>query len=357
MKRVFPWGPGRLIWGTAIRGGTGGKPETDEQGGTKGVPPKHGPAPKSNQDFWDEALEFFLSWGDRLRPVGSTSDVYNDHSVIKLIAMTYWVGIFVPIVRKNLVERYGYKMVYIDTMGGSGVTTTRRMNDCFLGSCPAAMIAAEQRGNPFDGVIAVEVDGPRARALEERIRSVRSSTETRIFNEPLSAVASQIHDWFAERATSFAFIDPEGFQGMTWEGIFPVLSLKGDAMVTWFEADAHRLRGAALAGGPSAAADAARMDDLFGNDQWRSAKLAPQLTALFCERVASEAGKLEAREFEVEDRERGRYKLLLFAGSGCPAHLPDEWVKQMSRRLPPGIDIATLVDRKKGRATGLDQFL
>ena len=112
-----------------------------------------GPAPKSDSDFWKETLEFFLEWGDKLRRFGSVTDKYDDHSVIKLLAMTYWVGIFVPIVRVNFVERRGYSMVYVDTMAGSGVTETARKGDNFVGSCPAAWIAAERRKHPFDGTL------------------------------------------------------------------------------------------------------------------------------------------------------------------------------------------------------------
>jgi three-Cys-motif partner protein len=312
-----------------------------------------GPPAKPDSDFWKENLGFFLEMGDKMRPYGEVTDRYNDHSVVKLIAMVYWVGIFVPIVRKRLVEPYGYSMVYIDTMAGSGVTETARQKDFFLGSCPAALLAAEKRNHPFDGMIGVEPNAKRAAALKARLKALAPSAKYRVLDQPLTNVATIIHGWFEKKATSFAFIDPEGFEGMTWQGIEPVLRLKGDAMVTWFEADAYRMKEAGLSGAKSAAALGARMDELFGPSAWREATSGEALTQMFCERVESTCAKIKARQFAVTDREGERYKLLLFAGEGCPQALPGRWLDQMNRRIPPGTDIATLVDVEKGRAKTL----
>jgi three-Cys-motif partner protein len=297
-----------------------------------------------------------MGWGERLRNIEGAVDLYNDHSVIKLIALTYWVGIFVPIVKRKLVDQFGYSMVYIDTMGGSGVTETRRKGDCFAGSCPAAMIAANKRGHPFDGVIAVEIESAKAAALERRLLHVRSETRVLVLNKPLQDVSLTIQNWFEKKHTSLSFIDPQALQGMDWEGIAPILSLKGDTLVTWFEQDAFRVRAAALTPSKSSEADARRMDNLFGDRAWRDASTPERLTDVFCRRVEKESAKLRVKQFVVSDRERGRYKLLLFAGQDCPPNLPDKWLAQMQRRFPEGVDIATLVDKKKGRAKALEDF-
>src|SRR6267378_4061400 len=302
------------------------------------------PAPKSDSDFWKEALEFFLTWGDKLRPAGSSTDKYNDHSVIKLLAMTYWVGIFVPIVRTKLVEPYGYSMVYLDTMAGSGVTETARKGDFFVGSCTAAWIAAERMRHPFDAIIAVEPNAKRAQSLRARLQVLLPTARVRVFEQELEDVSAIIHGWFEKKATSFAFIDPEGFDGMTWAGLEPILGLKGDAMVTWFEKGAFRLKEAALSQANNASANRLRLDDLFGQGVWRGATSAQELTDLFCRRVEGSCKKLPAQQFTVEVRDGEHYKVILFAGEGCPEDLPARWLSQMKRRVRPGMDIATLID-------------
>lgn len=70
--------------------------------------------------------------------------------------MTYWARIFTPIAHRQLKERFGYDVVYVDSMAGSGVTKTRRGGDYFCGSCPGAILHAIDIGFPFDKVIGVE---------------------------------------------------------------------------------------------------------------------------------------------------------------------------------------------------------
>ena len=116
------------------------------------------PGPKkSNEDFFNEGIKFFCDNGNQLAEVcPEIVDEYNDHSLLKLIAITYWVGFFSPIAHKRLGERY--EVAYVDTMAGSGVTKTKRTGDCFCGSCTGAVLSAINKGHPFDKVIAVEIE-------------------------------------------------------------------------------------------------------------------------------------------------------------------------------------------------------
>jgi len=76
-----------------------------------------GKSKKSDDEFFDGSLRFFCDEGKRLEAINPTIvDEYRDHSLKKLIAIAYWIGIFAPIVHNKL-KKIGYKVVYIDGKG------------------------------------------------------------------------------------------------------------------------------------------------------------------------------------------------------------------------------------------------
>jgi three-Cys-motif partner protein len=255
-----------------------------------------GKTKKSDDEFFEESINFFYENGLRLKKIcHDCTDEYNDHSLFKLISITYWVGIFSPIAHRQLRSRYGYKLVYVDSMAGSGVTSTKRAKDYLCGSCPGAILSAKRTGYPFDKIFAVEIHRDRAKALAQRLISISPESDIRIFNEDIFQVSNRIASELNKKTISYIVIDPEGFEGMTWNNISPLLKCKGDAMITWFEAEAWRLKTAALSPNkhPGAEAIGNRLTELFGNDNWKYAKSAPDLTDLFINRVLDECNKSE----------------------------------------------------------------
>lgn len=246
---------------------------------------------KSDDEFFEDMLSLLCDEGNRLKSIDPTIvDEYRDHSLKKLIAIVYWIGIFTPIVHNKL-KSIGYTVTYVDSMGGSGLTRSKRAGDCFCGSCPAALITASRKGYPFDEIIAVEKDPGKAATLEKRLNSITPRPKITVIPGDINDVSSRIYDQLKSRTVSYIVIDPEGFKGMTWSAISPLLQCKGDAMITWFEQDLFRMKKAALSRAASAEGNASRLTELLGTDVWKDTNRSEELTNLFVQRVMKTMNK------------------------------------------------------------------
>jgi three-Cys-motif partner protein len=225
-------------------------------------------------------------------------DEYNDHSLLKLISIAYWVGIFTPIAHRQLKDKYGYEVVYVDTMAGSGVTRTKRANDYLCGSCPAALSAALRKGFPFDKIIGVEIDPQKAKILRSRLKTLSPYHTISIYERDISEVSHLIVNKIKTNTISYIVIDPQALKGMTWEAIGPLLKCKGDAMITWFEDIIWRVKGGALSQSKSSVGDAHRLTELLGSNDWEKVETPSELTALFINRVLTETEKSVAKSLD-----------------------------------------------------------
>lgn|GEM_PF-2061266 len=314
---------------------------------------------KSHGEFWEESLDFFVENGRLLREIRpECTDEYNVRSILKLLCIKYWAGIFSPIVHGQL-RKLGYRIAYVDSMAGSGVTTTKK-SDPLSGSCPSVMLSAAKHNCPFDLVIANEINPQKADVLEERIRQkVQTSEELRVFKKNILDASNDIINIIHERRTiSYMVIDPEGFKGMNWSALKPLLSCKGDAMITWFEHEALRLRGAALSQKefPQAKADRQKLDDLFGPETWINATTGPELTAIFINRVLRECGKAAFEKVHIRGPDGKYIVMILFVGNFDNCHkLVKDWRINIENRINSdhGSDISSLLDVKAGRLATL----
>jgi len=317
---------------------------------------------KSHGEFWEEYLDFFVENGRLLRQVRpECTDEYNVRSILKLLCIKYWAGIFSPIVYGQLRKR-GYRIAYIDSMAGSGVTTTEK-SDPLSGSCPSVMLSAAKHNCPFDLVIANEIDPEKADVLEKRIREkIITSEDFRVFKRDILDASQDIINIIQEMDTiSYIVIDPEGFKGMNWNALNPLLSCKGDAMITWFEHDAWRVRCAALSDRdfPQKNADNERLDDLFGLKTWMSAKSSSELTDLFINRVLRECDKAAYAKVRLTGPDGKSLTMILFTGDFKNGDsFVTKWKTNIERRVesPHGSDISSLLDVKVGRNATLFDF-
>jgi three-Cys-motif partner protein len=314
---------------------------------------------KTDEEFFNERLNSILEWGQKLKQINSEcTDEYNDHSVLKLICINYWLGIFLPICDKQLRQKYNYKIAYIDTMAGCGVTSSKRENDCFCGSCPGAIVSSEYMDIPFDLVVGVEIDSNKATILENRLKIVIEPKKVRVINNDINNVSSQIADCLQRnRTVSYMVIDPQALQGMTWAALKPLLSCKGDAMVTWFESEAWRVRSAALSESNHAAAqsDILRLNELLG-EGWQQARSPEELTQIFINRVLFECGKTAYAKAYIPRHPAGYYWMILFAGKFKNAQkLATAWEQNVNKRIQSshGQEISSLLDVKSGRQSSL----
>jgi len=314
---------------------------------------------KTDDDFFNEVLSNNLALALELREIDpECTDNYNDRSILKLICIEYWVRMFARICDKQLRKRYGYDMVYVDTMAGSGLTSTKRAGDYFAGSCPSAIKSAKDIGCPFDTVIAVEIDKNKAATLGRRLNNANLAGNTMIVDYDISDVANGISNHLQKNNTvSFIVIDPQALQGMTWATLKPLLSCKGDAMVTWFENEAWRLRTATVTKNHHKAMNSniERLDELFG-ESWRDAESASELTDIFISRVLTECVNKTAYSKVKISHTNGYHWMILFAGNFQNAHkLVEEWRSNVSKRFESahGKDISSLLDVKSGRQRSL----
>lgn len=277
-----------------------------------------------------------------------------------MIAINYWVGFFAPIAHKQLKEKYGYKVVYVDTMAGSGVTETKRERDCLCGSCPGAAISASKRGFPFDKIIGIEIDSKKANALRSRLGLLNPNQEISIYDKDILDVSRDIAEEIGRNSVSYIVIDPQGFRGMTWTAIGPLLLCKGDAMVTWFEDSAWRMKEAACSSARSSEGLSNRLTELLSSEEWRNATKPSNLTDLFIQRVIDDTSKKAHRIIDVKDVQGKHYKMILFVGRFRNADsLAEKWKIEMERRLgsSKGKRIGRLLDKNAKRNTDLRDWL
>jgi three-Cys-motif partner protein len=315
---------------------------------------------KSDDEFFQESLKFFNENGKILQKINpEITDQYNDHSLLKLICINYWVGIFIPIAHRQLREKYGYKIAYVDTMAGSGVTSTKRENDYFCGSCPGALLTAMKHGMPFDYLFGVEIDKDRATVLENILKSISSDTQTQIFATDISEVSTSIADKIRKNTISYIVIDPEGFKGITWSNIGPLLCCKGDAMITWFEDDIWRLKKAAMGDHKAAKSQGERLTDILGDENWKKADKPSDITNQFIARILSQCNKTHSAKVTIP-RVAGNFEMILFTGKFNDAEkLSKEWETNVTRRISSayGKEIASLLDVKSGRTSSLKEWI
>ena len=319
--------------------------------------------PKNDDEFFEESLRFFFENGSKLQQIfPHCVDEYNDHSLLKLISIAYWIGIFSPIAHRQLREKYGYRVAYVDSMAGSGVTSTKRANDYLCGSCPGALLSAIKKKFPFDRVIAVEIDPKKGDALEQRLDTIVPQPTIAVYKKDILEVSQVIAQELQNNTVSYIVIDPQALKGMTWAGIGPLLKCKGDAMVTWFEAEAWRMKGAANSSIEHQAAEATRerLTELFGSEEWKNVQSAEELTKLFISRVLRECSKTAYAKIKIPRSDGGYYWMILFTGKFKEANkLANEWKTNIERRINSahGRGISTLLDVKAGRTSTLKDFI
>lgn len=147
---------------------------------------------------------------------------------------------------------------------------------------------------------------------------------------------------------------------MKWASIGPLLECRGDAIITWFERDAWRMRGVALSSGKHARGNSDRLTELLGSEKWMSARGSSELTELFVNRVLDETNKIGAECIDIRNDEGVRYKMILFVGKFKNAkRLAKEWKNNLERRLrsQEGFNISKILDVKCGRNTNLNDFI
>lgn len=315
---------------------------------------------KTNEEFYHENLQSYIENGKTLSKIDpEIVNEYGNHSVLKLICIHYWIGFFCPICYRHLKEPYGYNLAYIDTMAGTGITANRNGNNHFCGSCTGAIISSNTMKKPFDLIIAVESDKTRAETLYKRISSIFSPESTLVYSNPFENVSETIVQLInspKKKIVSYTVIDPEGFEGLTWGAIFPLLSCKGDAMITWFEDGAWRIKQAAIQEHRTAEGQTKKLDELLGPG-WKTANTPNDLTQMFIRRIQNISGKEAVGKVKISQDNGSSYYMLLFSRLKND-HIVKKWESEVTRRLS-SVDknnLSLLLEIESGRQKTLFGF-
>lgn len=319
-----------------------------------------GKTKKTDEEFYHENLQYYIENGKTLSKIDPENvNDYGNHSVLKLICMHYWIEFFCSICHKKLREPWGYRLAYIDTMAGTGVTSNKNGMNYFCGSCTGAIIRSNMLNKPFDLIIAIESDKKYAATLQKRVSSIFPVDSVKIFPVPFQEVSNEIFQLISpqkQKIVSYIVIDPEGFEGLTWQAIFPLLSCKGDAMITWFEDGAWRIKQAAIHDHKSAEGQAKKMQELLGPD-WKNANNPSELTDLFIRRIQNIPGKEAVGKVKISQNNGTPYYMLLFSKFQNDS-LVKKWENEVKRRLSSvdKNDLSVLLDIESGRQKTLFGF-
>jgi len=313
---------------------------------------------KSDYDFIKESIEKSIERAKELQKIDpDVFDEYDDHSLLKLICIQYWIGFFTPIVAKHFQSR-GKPMIFVDSMAGSGITKTKK-GISLCGSSPGALISANDKKHPFDYLVSVEIDDNKASTLEKRLDKIKNNTKVYVIHNDIKNVSQDLKDKL-KKSIAFTLIDPQAFKGISWDSISPLLCTRGDIMVSWFEWELWRMRCSALSDtNPSSAnATMGRITNLLGNEDWKNEDDPEELTNIFIKRVLNECQKEHAEVFKIKRVSGGNYfKMILFTNNKAKKAAM-KWKANMERRLSHmNYDaLSTLLDVGEGKMISLDQY-
>ena len=316
---------------------------------------------KKPREFVTSRIRFFHQNGQNLRDIyPEIVDEYDVHSILKVIAISYYIEMGLPIVYKHFKEKYHAKITYVETMAGSGVIKASSVGDCFCGSCTGAVLSAISKGYPIERVIAVDINPKKCKALEARLKYIDPNLDKFIIPGDINSVSNQIASLIKKKTMSFIVIDPEGFEGLSWRAINPLLESRSDIMLTWFEGGLDRMRASALTDHNGAESTADRLTELLGSEDWKNARNGLELTDIFINRVKKETDRNVVEYIGIEDEVRKHYKLILLLREFPQSRkLASEWKKYMDKWLQSGVarKVKWELEKAAGKQEELDKWM
>ena len=175
------------------------------------------------------------------------------------------------------------------------------------------------------GFLFIEAKADRVAGLQEELNKlaeerhipkwVRIDVKEGEFADLMTRLLDQLEETGARLAPTFAFIDPFGFAGIPMDLISRIArNPKCECLITFMYQSINRFRTA-----PQAAMQA-RLDELFGTDEWRNlfARVDPatrlaQLAVLYRRQLVHKAGFKYVRTFQMIDQGNQTEYFLYFA--------------------------------------------
>lgn len=175
------------------------------------------PRAKSRVDWLKEWISALVELGERFPKSGYTLQ-YGSHTLLKLICVKYYAGMFTRIAKGRSARAYNYDgAVYLDLFSGPGIVKIEGTGDRVAGS-PIAATSVQPK---FDYSIFVEIKSTAAKALEKRMASHLSSNQYTIIhgncNEEIENIVGYINSRY-KKPIILTFVDPEGMEAK-WQTV------------------------------------------------------------------------------------------------------------------------------------------
>jgi hypothetical protein len=132
----------------------------------------------SDADWLNKYVKVLSDLGEKFTDSRPTIS-YGPHTVLKVISVYYYAGMFAKIAKGDSAKARGYDAaVYLDLFAGPGVVSVGSKGDLVAGS----PIAATSTPFPFDYSVFVEIDSAKAAALKARVSTYLTPDKFEVIN-------------------------------------------------------------------------------------------------------------------------------------------------------------------------------
>ena len=267
---------------------------------------------------------------------------YEAHSwsVLKLIALSYWVGVYTKIIPKHFTDYW-----YIDLLSGPGTMKVQETGDVFLGSPFISFVYARE---PFKKYVFVEMNQERFLALRQRAKKV-IGMEASVYKEDCNRLVRKLE---VKAQHSLIFIDLEGTE-VWWSTMEALLNLKSDIILLFQTALLNRTLGRARS---EKVEDREPLDRFFGDSSWEEARDGSELLKLYMDKLSRHRSYVQNIKIRGKTARGGfYYDVILACRKDGYVSAWESLKERLERSTSRWVEVA--LSMLKGERKGLDEFM
>lgn len=162
---------------------------------------------KSDSAWLNEWIKKLIEKTNNIDKNGQTTD-YKHHTILKLITVCYYAGVFLKIVNK----RKNSSSVYVDLFAGTGLVKIKDSKDDQI--MPGSPLIAAQAESPFEYIICVEQNKEACAILKTRLKQT-NHPNFKVIHGDCNKNISEVIDSIKANVCNpilLTFVDPEGLQ-------------------------------------------------------------------------------------------------------------------------------------------------
>lgn len=255
---------------------------------------------------------------------------------IKLALLSYYIGVYSTAI-KSMAKPGESKICYIDTFAGPGLVKTPKISTkkvLLYGSPILGMIVPKAEGSGFrmiDKFVFIESDSRKAMIL--RTVSHLVADKIGIPRESISIITNDMNhvDYTRLMARNncihaLVFVDPYCCESQ-WNTIEKILGLPTDVLINFMTAGIRRRWGT------EKTQENTRLDEYFGNTEWRKAKNEKDLLNLYVENIR----RMNRIVHVVRVNGEGMFYYHIVLATR-PTSSGNPWLEPIEKRLKPKIE-------------------